>query len=245
MQEFTKEQIQALSAPIDSKLVRYREGFNGQRLAYLEGWQVIETANRIFGFDGWERHTKRELISTDECFSKGGQKMFAVSYLAQVEISVGCRIRRTGTGAGHGMARNLGDAHESAAKEAETDATKRALATFGNQFGLSLYDKDSKPSASIPASSPVRNTSAHKKVATAKPANELKDDQMPIPAAERQALLSKISNLSDEEREELRKLLIEKGAPIPATGPWGDALTTIGDLLRSEKFLNLKNGVAA
>jgi hypothetical protein len=27
-------------------------------------------------------------------------------------------------------------------KAAETDATKRALATFGNPFGLALYDKD-------------------------------------------------------------------------------------------------------
>jgi hypothetical protein len=35
----------------------------------------------------------------------------------------------------------LGQAHESALKEAETDAMKRALMTFGNQFGLALYDK--------------------------------------------------------------------------------------------------------
>ncbi len=33
-------------------------------------------------------------------------------------------------------------AHEIALKAAETDATKRALATFGNPFGLALYDKD-------------------------------------------------------------------------------------------------------
>jgi hypothetical protein len=35
----------------------------------------------------------------------------------------------------------LGEAHENALKEAETDATKRALTTFGNLFGLALYDK--------------------------------------------------------------------------------------------------------
>jgi hypothetical protein len=35
----------------------------------------------------------------------------------------------------------LGEALESAAKEAETDAMKRALMTFGNPFGLALYDK--------------------------------------------------------------------------------------------------------
>src|SRR3977135_4118965 len=37
---------------------------------------------------------------------------------------------------------NPGDAYERAIKAAETDATKRALATFGNRFGLGLYDKE-------------------------------------------------------------------------------------------------------
>lgn len=33
------------------------------------------------------------------------------------------------------------DAHEGAAKEAVTDAIKRAMRSYGNQFGNSLYDK--------------------------------------------------------------------------------------------------------
>jgi len=36
----------------------------------------------------------------------------------------------------------LSDAHEGAAKEAVTDALKRSLRSFGNQFGNSLYSKD-------------------------------------------------------------------------------------------------------
>ena len=47
---------------------------------------------------------------------------------------------REGTGWGSAKARSLGEAHERALKAAETDATK--LATFGNRFGLSLYDKE-------------------------------------------------------------------------------------------------------
>src|SRR5262249_23528515 len=35
-----------------------------------------------------------------------------------------------------------GASHEIALKTAETDATKRALATFGNPFGLALYDSE-------------------------------------------------------------------------------------------------------
>jgi hypothetical protein len=51
---------------------------------------------------------------------------------------------REGTGAGHGIDVDLGQAHESAIKEAETDAMKRALMTFGNPFGLALYDKQQR-----------------------------------------------------------------------------------------------------
>jgi len=50
-------------------------------------------------------------------------------------------VCRDGSGVGHGTGATLGEAHESALKEAETDATKRALTTFGNLFGLALYDK--------------------------------------------------------------------------------------------------------
>ena len=47
---------------------------------------------------------------------------------------------REGSGAGHGIDTDLGLAHESALKEAETDAMKRALITLGNPCGLALYD---------------------------------------------------------------------------------------------------------
>jgi hypothetical protein len=62
-----------------------------------------------------------------------------------VRITVGegsaAQLIREGCGAGHGIDTDLGQAHESALKEAETDAMKRALMTFGNPFGLALYDK--------------------------------------------------------------------------------------------------------
>jgi hypothetical protein len=49
---------------------------------------------------------------------------------------------------------DLGLAHESALKEAETDAMKRALMTFGNPFGLALYDKEQRNVAPPPATPP-------------------------------------------------------------------------------------------
>ncbi len=74
---------------------------------------------------------------------------WGVTYIARVRITVlagghGPLIRE-GTGAGHGYDTDLGLAHESAIKEAETDAMKRALVTFGARFGLSLYDRHQRP----------------------------------------------------------------------------------------------------
>jgi hypothetical protein len=72
------------------------------------------------------------------------------TYTARVRISVSAStagqpaLIREGCGAGHGIDTDLGQAHESALKEAETDAMKRALMTFGNAFGLALYDKQQR-----------------------------------------------------------------------------------------------------
>ena len=70
---------------------------------------------------------------------------YATAYIARVRVKVRAgdmTIIREGCGTGQGDASTPGEAHEIALKSAETDATKRALATFGNRFGLALYDRD-------------------------------------------------------------------------------------------------------
>ena len=143
---FSPEQITALSAPLDRAKVRQREqGRN--KVSYLEGWQVIAEANRIFGFDGWQRETIAvECVNQSErTIGRDGRSGWGVTYTARVRITVGATdagpVIREGSGAGHGIDIDLGQAHESAIKEAETDAMKRALMTFGNPFGLALYDR--------------------------------------------------------------------------------------------------------
>ena len=119
--------------PIDPKVVSSREQ-KGMQLSYLESWYVINEANRIFGFDGWQSETVQlDCVQSDE---------FCVTYIAKVRVTIGDVIRE-GVGAGHGKGKsvNLGDKHESAVKEAESDARKRAFMQFGSQFGLSLYDR--------------------------------------------------------------------------------------------------------
>jgi hypothetical protein len=147
-------QLAALAAPLDRANVRQREQGRG-KVAYVEGWFAVAEANRIFGFDGWQRQTlfSRCIAQAERLIGAKGsgreQKSgWGVTYIARVRITVsaGCHglLVREGTGAGHGIDTDLGLAHESAIKEAETDAMKRALMTFGNPFGLALYDKSQR-----------------------------------------------------------------------------------------------------
>ena len=56
------------------------------------------------------------------------------------------RLFGEGHGSGEGRGNSPGEVHDTALKAAETDATKRALATFGKPFGLELYRKDKNTS---------------------------------------------------------------------------------------------------
>jgi DNA recombination protein Rad52 len=143
---FSPEQLAALSAPLDRANVRQREQGRG-KVAYVEGWFAVAEANRIFGFDGWQRQTiaVRCVAQAERSIGREQKPGWGVTYTARVRVTVTAGglmpLVREGSGAGHGIDVDLGQAHESALKEAETDAMKRALMTFGNPFGLALYDK--------------------------------------------------------------------------------------------------------
>lgn len=137
---FTDNQIADLKAPLDRAAVATRQQA-GQTLSYVTAWHVIAEANRIFGFDGWTRETVdlRQLGEPRTVDNK-----VRVGYSARVRVTVyaGDRVvTREGCGFGQGIDKDQDQAHESALKEAESDAMKRALMTFGNAFGLALYDK--------------------------------------------------------------------------------------------------------
>lgn len=136
---FTDQQIRQLKAKLNPKYVQTREQ-GGKELSYIEGWHAIAEANRIFGFDGWDRVT---LSSNLLWKGNQGAKQICV-YAARVRVIVYAEVKpvvREATGTGSGSGDNLGEAYDRAIKIAETDATKRALSTFGNPFGLALYDK--------------------------------------------------------------------------------------------------------
>ena len=114
---FSEGQVQALAGKLSAKHVRTRQA-QGRTLSYIEGWHVIAEANRIFGFDAWDRQTM-----ANKCVWEGTwQGKYRCAYVARVRVKVraGCvEICREGCGSGQGRGKSPGEAHESALKEAE------------------------------------------------------------------------------------------------------------------------------
>jgi DNA repair and recombination protein RAD52 len=139
---FTLEITKELERKLDPSNVKQRKGGSNVMLDYLEAWYVIQEANRIFGHDGWSRETVRleQVGEVHESKDNYGKPRYKVGYRATVRVTVGGIIRE-GTGFGNGTGPDPVDVHELAAKEAESDGMKRGFATFGNPFGLALYDK--------------------------------------------------------------------------------------------------------
>jgi len=137
---FSAKQVQALRRNLGLRHVRSRMA-DGRELSYIEGWFVVSEANRIFGFDGWNRET----VESRCVLARENRGSYLAVYIAKVRITVtahGAIIVREGHGTGEGRGTSPGEVHDIALKAAETDATKRALATFGRPFGLELYRKD-------------------------------------------------------------------------------------------------------
>jgi hypothetical protein len=149
---FSAKQVQALRRQPSRSHVRIREA-NGRELSYLEGWYTISEANRIFGFDGWSRET----VESRCVLARETRGTFLAVYIARVRVSVhadGATIIREGHGSGEGRGNSPAEVHDIAVKAAETDATKRALATFGKPFGLELYRGGKTAASQKPLPSP-------------------------------------------------------------------------------------------
>jgi recombination DNA repair RAD52 pathway protein len=189
---FSAQQIAQLSGKLDKAVVKSRKGANGRTVAYLEAWQVVDMANEVFGFGNWDAETvemRREHdpvhIPPSEENPKGG---IVVTYSARVRVTVysqdGSRkVVRERTGGHRGFGPTVGQAVEDCIKAAETDATKRAFVTFGNIFGLALYDREQRNVGTPePRPMPTERTLA--------PIEEGFDEQQRQPSISQRALAS-------------------------------------------------------
>jgi DNA repair and recombination protein RAD52 len=144
---FNQNQIEVLNSQLDNSRIKTREIKTKEKgninLSYLEGFDVIDTANKVFGFGNWSYSiSKLDQVSQEVNQNQNN----VVCYKAVVQIQIHntnhtLDVNRQDVGFGTGVSKTLADAHEGAAKEAVTDAIKRCFRSFGNQFGNSLYDK--------------------------------------------------------------------------------------------------------
>ena len=134
---FSNKQVAALRRNVEERHIRTRQS-NGRELSYLEGWYVISAPTASSALTaGAGRHSSPNACSR--------ARTAATSRLCTRPRS-GSPFRRTGRpSSGRDMGREKAAANSLARcmtpglKAAETDATKRALATFGRPFGLELY----------------------------------------------------------------------------------------------------------
>ena len=103
---FTTNQVRKLRSKLKPQHIRTREA-DGVSLSYLEGWHVVAEANRIFGFDGWDRET----ISSDCVWTKQVTGRYCAAYVTRIRIRVragDASIVREGSGAGESNAASPG-----------------------------------------------------------------------------------------------------------------------------------------
>lgn len=143
----TIDQIrEELNQKIPREAVMQREGSGGKSFSYLAGHYVIDRMNQVFGQGNWSYLTEEcKMVHQGEVESYG-KKNYTVHYIAKVAVQVKIgELVSTFSDVGYGDGSdktNIGKAHELAAKEAATDALKRACKNLGMSMGLALYDKD-------------------------------------------------------------------------------------------------------
>jgi Rad52/22 family double-strand break repair protein len=180
---FSAKQVRSLRRQPDYRFIRTREA-NGRELTYLEGWYSISEANRIFGFDGWNRET----VESKCVLARENRGTFLAVYIARVRVTVhadGATVIREGHGTSEGRGTSPGEVHDIALKAAETDATKRALATFGRPFGLELYRGGRPASSEKPLPSQTSVTGPAVPVPADARVGFHPDDTTPIPRPSR------------------------------------------------------------
>ena len=139
--------LDMLEEPIDPDLVRHND-FNAKKpdFEYIDREAAISNANRIFGYDGWSYRIVGDVNFTETPSRKrDGQEVRQGFYKAIISLSVRGVGARDGVGTWE-IASDMPSSHDTAAAAAVTRALKRALSTFGPQFGLELRSESGRRS---------------------------------------------------------------------------------------------------
>lgn len=140
--DFTNKERDRISHQLEKSLgqeyLSVRSGAGNTRFTYVEGWKIINLANKIFGFDGWSSEIKS--FAEEYCDTIDGKISMGYSCICRVTLKNGIFKEDVGFGSSDNQ-KVRGAAVEKAKKEASTDALKRTLRLFGNVLGNCCYDK--------------------------------------------------------------------------------------------------------
>jgi len=123
--------LELLDHKLESSLIARRKGPSGHMVRYLEGFQAINQANRLFGPDNWGAELVAPVGFRELRHVEG--KTGAISSLGVYSATVRVTVRGCLPKADVGSATTVDDtaeSHETAIKGAVTDAMKRALRQF-------------------------------------------------------------------------------------------------------------------
>lgn len=141
--DFSPEEHAAIQKALRQKLgpefISQRPGAGGQKLAYVEGWRLVNLANETFGFNGWSHSVSTQTVDFVDHYN--GRFYVGISACVKVQLKDGVYHEDIGYGVSEGM-KSKALSIEKARKEAVTDGLKRALKGFGNSLGNCLGDKD-------------------------------------------------------------------------------------------------------
>jgi len=138
---FSKKQIEMLEAPLENQMVKEVQGN-----AYLPSTYVVDTANRVFGFDGWSSEVLELRILSENLNAKMKNGVgVEVVVLAHVKVTVKVGDNEyvshtdVSTGSSKMGLNSISKVYDTAHKGAVSTAMTRCFRKFGNQFGNVLY----------------------------------------------------------------------------------------------------------
>lgn len=204
-----EETIKILESDLSKDLVSWRdEPWAKTAIPYIKSFEVINQANKIFGFDGWSyRIVEMTETSKVETENNSGKRGHVIGVSAHISVTVlfadGRQVIREDIGYGTGIdysSMSEAKAYESAGKEAVSDGLKRALRTFGNQFANQLYDQAYVSSIRDDKKSPATTQAPARKISKQVPAG--RGDDLATDSQKRY-----INDLSRKNPDKLTELL--------------------------------------
>jgi DNA repair and recombination protein RAD52 len=178
-----------LRQPLDMSRVKRRQAPGSGSVPYLEGYDVIERANTIFGFAwsfevlhdpaivrwqkkvlAWNQQEKRKVPVTDANGNVQCEEVGIVYITGKVSVDLGGTFY---THADLGRCIFTGDTPEAldmALAGSVTDCLKRCFRQMGEQFGNLLYDKDIAQNAGLDQGAGQSVGNSHSASPTNKPA---------------------------------------------------------------------------